>query len=218
MRTSTFFQLLVSHVLVFGLGFQFGVISSVTQITTYEHPDAPGNHSLRVQSYNDDNNTKCQTIYKNHDETKDTKPSHLRLPEGLLSEEFSKRIFHGATWIPRKNFVKQFDIGFPFESKGTDEHSVLLLHASQESLPTSYTNTQSHLLSTIEDSAVATENCENIYFMVIDDFSPKSCIAVAKHWSVICLLCLLQSDFSITSHKHAEFDTTGASQLMCTDL
>jgi hypothetical protein len=184
-------RLVLSHLVVAGAAFHIGVATSASScyssilnespLPLLLHPDRTLARGVTV------------TAHPSPSSISPVKASIAFNATSSLSEIFQKRSFshsiskdfiHGMVWTPRNEFRQLYDVGYPLEPVMNAKQrrgNVMILYASKEARPNSY-NTEEYLLSTMNDTNMATENCEEIQLLVTDHLPGKKCIALMQHW------------------------------------
>jgi len=82
----------------------------------------------------------------------------------------------GSTTVPRSDFIREFDIGVPWDDVKSEASDVVLLYSTQSSLP----NEPGAHLDSARD---ATENCDSMKVILTNKGHNNECLAVVQQWS-----------------------------------
>ena len=174
---------LFSHCIVFIIGYQFGLATSI-YIMLPHHPDMQQSMSSSSSSsssmlWNLQNFILQSKDFGNENKSTNDVKQNIPIAKSL------NQIWHGAATISRDDFIQKYDFGVPWDTN-TGSMDVLLLYASKiKQYPSSNTSIHSNDMewpSIHYQSAVdATSPCDHMKVILLRP-QKNECLAIVPQW------------------------------------
>jgi Nucleotide-diphospho-sugar transferase len=103
--------------------------------------------------------------------------------ERKLFPDTLQDLFVGSATVPREDFIKEYDIGVPWDEPTKGTKDILMLYGSDSSLPKSHADQGGGASSVYYLSALnATANCNSMKVILTKPSQENACLAVVAQW------------------------------------